>query len=42
MGGRMPKLLGIVLVFLFVTLGWAFFVTSSLGDSLLLLAKVFS
>lgn len=35
------KLFSIVLTFGFVTVGWAFFLTSSLGDSLLILSKVF-
>lgn len=37
----MPKALGIPLTFIFVTIGWAFFATSSLNDSFLLLGKIF-
>ncbi len=35
------SVLGVLCTFLFVTIGWAFFVTSSLTDSLVLLQKIF-
>lgn len=39
--GRAAKLLGGLLTFAFVTVGWAFFVTSSFHDSLVLLSLIF-
>ncbi|MBU0457864.1 MBOAT family protein [Patescibacteria group bacterium] len=38
---RMPRVLGILITFIFVTIGWAFFVTASLGDSILILQTLF-
>lgn len=35
------RIIGVVLTFLFVMVGWAFFVTDSLSDSILLLQKAF-
>lgn len=37
----MPRVLGIVFTFAFVTIGWAFFATRSLNDSFLLLGRIF-
>ena len=42
LGQSLPaRILGIILTFTFVTIGWAFFVTSSLQDSWLLLTTIF-
>lgn len=39
---RVRSVLGCAATFVFVTIGWGFFVTSSLHDSLILFAKIFS
>lgn len=39
--GLLSRILGCIGTFAFVTIGWAFFVTSSFGDSLILLSLIF-